>query len=186
MRHKLSFPGAVYRNKTKFSVMNYWNRYSMCWVIFEHVQLRNWDISHMVELTLVSCVVEICRLGLEPVCDTNLRLSVFTYVTAHSPTLFSLLLRHRIFTYFTWRAAHGGSAEYYVNQKAVTQYVLHCLHFTHHTVSKRAVVQTLLVWTWRWGEYCFVYFGKPFMNVCVPHSKYIMEVNHFKNIFQSL
>ena len=28
----------------------------------------------------------------------------FIYVTAHSPTLLSLLLRHRI---FTWRAAHG-------------------------------------------------------------------------------
>ena len=27
--------------------------------------------------------------------------------TAHSPTLLSLLLRHRIFTYVTWRAAHG-------------------------------------------------------------------------------
>ena len=31
----------------------------------------------------------------------------FTYVTAHSPILISLLLRHRIFTYVTWRAAHG-------------------------------------------------------------------------------
>ena len=30
----------------------------------------------------------------------------FTYVTAHTPTLLSLLLRHRLFTYFTWRAAH--------------------------------------------------------------------------------
>ena len=30
----------------------------------------------------------------------------FTYVEAHSPTLLSLLLRHRIFTYVTWRAAH--------------------------------------------------------------------------------
>ena len=29
----------------------------------------------------------------------------FTYVTAHSPTLLSLLLRHRFFTYVTWRAA---------------------------------------------------------------------------------
>ena len=28
-------------------------------------------------------------------------------------------------------------------------------------------LQTSLVWTWRWGEYCFVYFGKPFMNVRV-------------------
>ena len=30
----------------------------------------------------------------------------FTYITAHSPTLILLLLCHRIFTYFTWRAAH--------------------------------------------------------------------------------
>ena len=33
-------------------------------------------------------------------------LRCFTYVTVHSPTLLSPLLRHRIFTYFTWRAAH--------------------------------------------------------------------------------
>ena len=31
----------------------------------------------------------------------------FTYVTAHSLTLISLLLRHRLFTYVTCRAAHG-------------------------------------------------------------------------------
>ena len=31
----------------------------------------------------------------------------FTYATAHSPTLLSLLLRHRLFTYVTWRATHG-------------------------------------------------------------------------------
>ena len=30
----------------------------------------------------------------------------FSYVTAHSPTLPSHLLRHRLFTYVTWRAAH--------------------------------------------------------------------------------
>ena len=30
----------------------------------------------------------------------------FTYITAHSATLLSLLLRHRLFTYITWRAAH--------------------------------------------------------------------------------
>ena len=32
----------------------------------------------------------------------------FTCVTAHSPVLLSLLLRHRLFTYVTWRAAHVG------------------------------------------------------------------------------
>ena len=31
----------------------------------------------------------------------------FTYVTVHYPTLLSLLLRHRLFTYVTWRAAHA-------------------------------------------------------------------------------
>ena len=30
----------------------------------------------------------------------------FTYVTAHSPILLSLLLCHRLFTYVTWRATH--------------------------------------------------------------------------------
>ena len=34
-------------------------------------------------------------------------LRCFTYVTALSPTLLSLFLRHRIFTYVTWRAAHA-------------------------------------------------------------------------------
>ena len=31
----------------------------------------------------------------------------FTYITTHSQTLLSLLLRHRLFTYVTWRAARG-------------------------------------------------------------------------------
>ena len=31
----------------------------------------------------------------------------FTYVTVHSPTFLSLLLRHRLFTYVTWRTAHA-------------------------------------------------------------------------------
>ena len=35
----------------------------------------------------------------------------FTYVTAHSQTLLLLLLRHRIFTYVTWQAAHGTSCD---------------------------------------------------------------------------
>ena len=34
------------------------------------------------------------------------RFRCFTYVTAHSPTLLSLLLCHRLFTYIIWRAAH--------------------------------------------------------------------------------
>ena len=31
----------------------------------------------------------------------------FTYVTVHSPTLLSLILRHKLFTWFTWQAAHA-------------------------------------------------------------------------------
>ena len=31
-----------------------------------------------------------------------------TYVTVHSPTLLSLLLHHKLFTYVTWRATHVG------------------------------------------------------------------------------
>ena len=34
--------------------------------------------------------------------------SRLTYVTAHSTTLLSLHLRHRHFTYVTWRAPHAG------------------------------------------------------------------------------
>ena len=30
----------------------------------------------------------------------------FAYVTVHSPALLSLLLRHKLFTLFTWRTAH--------------------------------------------------------------------------------
>ena len=33
----------------------------------------------------------------------------FAYVTGHSPTLLSLLLRHRLFTDVTWRAGHGSN-----------------------------------------------------------------------------
>ena len=42
-----------------------------------------------------------------PMSQLNLQpFHCFTYVTAHSPTFLSPLLRHRIFTYVTWRAAH--------------------------------------------------------------------------------
>ena len=34
----------------------------------------------------------------------------FSYVTAHSPTLLSLLLRHKLFTCVTWWAAHGNDS----------------------------------------------------------------------------
>ena len=37
----------------------------------------------------------------------------FTCVTDHSPTLLSFLLRHRLFTYVTWRAAHAKTTKHY-------------------------------------------------------------------------
>ena len=40
------------------------------------------------------------------------KLSV-TYITAHSPTLSSLYLRHRIFTYVTWRVTHDSVIHLY-------------------------------------------------------------------------
>ena len=36
----------------------------------------------------------------------------FTHVTAHSPTFLSVLLRHRLLTYVTWRAAHDVENEW--------------------------------------------------------------------------
>ena len=36
-------------------------------------------------------------------------LRCFTYVSAHSPPLLSLLLSHRLFTYLIWRATHATS-----------------------------------------------------------------------------
>ena len=38
----------------------------------------------------------------------------FTYVIAHSPNLLSLLLRHRLFTYVTWRAAQDKTMKWHV------------------------------------------------------------------------
>ena len=35
------------------------------------------------------------------------RFRCFTYETGHGPTLLLLLLRHWLFTYVTWQAAHG-------------------------------------------------------------------------------
>jgi hypothetical protein len=39
--HKVSFPGAVYRNKTQFHGNTYCNRYSKCSAIFQHIRPRN-------------------------------------------------------------------------------------------------------------------------------------------------
>ena len=54
-----------------------------------------------------SIALPMSQLILQPLC-------CFTYVTVHSPTLLLLLLRHKFFTQFTWRAAHeeGGNHKY--------------------------------------------------------------------------
>ena len=62
--------------------------------IFPSLHLRHSSLSNP------SVSLPTSQLILQPFCS-------FTYVTAHSPTLLSLLLCHRLFTYVTWRAAHG-------------------------------------------------------------------------------
>jgi hypothetical protein len=39
--HKVSFPGAVYRNKTQLHGNMYCNRYSKCSAFFQHIRHRN-------------------------------------------------------------------------------------------------------------------------------------------------
>ena len=60
-------------------------------------------------------------------CTSQLILQPFrTYIKAHSPTLPSILLRHRLFTYVTQRAAH----EYYVKlQCTSTQKMIHNINY---------------------------------------------------------
>jgi hypothetical protein len=67
--HKVSFPGAVYRNKTQLHGNIYCNRYCKCSAFFQHIRHRNWNICHTVGPTSVYCVVEVWRLGLEPLCS---------------------------------------------------------------------------------------------------------------------
>ena len=60
------------------------------------------------------------------------RFRCFTYVTAHSPTFLSLLLPHRIFTYVTWRAAHGRRQVFHRklrNQGSVLPGMIRCSSF---------------------------------------------------------
>jgi hypothetical protein len=67
--HEVRFPGAMYRNKTQLHGNIYCNRYSKCSAFFQHIRHRNWDICHTVGPISVYCVVEVCRLGLEPLCS---------------------------------------------------------------------------------------------------------------------
>ena len=53
---------------------------------------------HQISFSNPSLALPTSQLILQPFC-------CLTYITSHSPTLLSLLLHHRIFTYITWRAA---------------------------------------------------------------------------------
>ena len=61
---------------------------------------RRWSDGNLCSFSKLSVTSPMSQLILQP-------FRCFTYVTAHSPTLLSLLLRHTIFTYVTWRAAHA-------------------------------------------------------------------------------
>jgi hypothetical protein len=74
--HPVRFPGAVYRNKTKFHGNIYCNRYSTFSAFFNifatgiETFVIPWD------QLLNTRVVEVCRLRLELLCGNHLRLSV--------------------------------------------------------------------------------------------------------------
>ena len=110
------------------------------------------------------------QLILQPFC-------CFTYVTAHSPILLSLLLRHRIFNYITWRAAHA--VDYYlylVVNKVTTKLELH-----FHELS-----QSFLRSPWRkleqiWWQLCFLwlhFIGRPGCK-----QKHVSDASIRKSIF---
>ena len=69
----------------------------------------------------------------------------FTYVTAHSPTLPLLVLRHKLFTYITWRADHGKNI-LFSNEKRMQSRVYksyNCVQICGGTFA------TLVIWfTW--------------------------------------
>ena len=61
----------------------------------------------------------------------------FTYISAHSPTLFSLLLRHWLFTYVTWRAAHDISILFSVSNSVKFTFNTHLYTFHHKFSNKK-------------------------------------------------
>ena len=64
-----------------------------------HSSFSNPSFAAHISFSKLSVASPMSQLILQP-------FSHFTYVTAHSSTLLLLLLRHRLFTYVTWRAAH--------------------------------------------------------------------------------
>ena len=59
----------------------------------------------------------------------------FIYVSVHSRTLLSLLLRHRFFTYVTWRAAHGDSRARVHKSRYLGEMLLSSIHWCDVTKS---------------------------------------------------
>ena len=79
----------------------------------------------------------------------------FTYVTAHSPTLLSLLLRHRLFTYVTWRAARALKIELNVR----------CFRVLQH---QRSLAPVMNVFLWlRWPMISGDGWGQSFPEICL-------------------
>ena len=74
----------------------------MCVCLYSSAHSRNFPSLHLRRSSFSnpSFALPTSQLLLQP-------FRCFTYVTAHSPTLLSLLLRLWLFTYVTWRAAHG-------------------------------------------------------------------------------
>ena len=73
----------------------------------------------------------------------------FTYATAHSPTLLSLFLRHRIFTYVTWRAAHYRNTIYVVFYSLNFLQPVHVLNvhlLPQHSTKQRCRTERHTVW----------------------------------------
>jgi hypothetical protein len=71
--HKVSFPGAMYRNKTQLHGNIYCNRYSKCSAFFQHIRHRNWDICTSLWNFLVSGCIKASHFA----CDGNLNFTGF-------------------------------------------------------------------------------------------------------------
>ena len=88
----------------------------------------------------------------------------FTYVTADSATLLSLLLRHRLFTYGTWRAAHAvcvyhqsvlPKGRYFIASAGTKAAVLPKAGLPAQTQEPR--LQFYQGWIGAFASYCFPY-----------------------------
>ena len=74
--HKVSFPAAVYGNRTQFNEKNIGTDTATVELFF-NIFISGIETSVIPwEQLLYPCVVDVCRLGLETPCDTHLRLSV--------------------------------------------------------------------------------------------------------------